>query len=99
MDLITLGIIAIAIGALILLLNNLFTGWHQKDYSQPWYKRYYWNGWRPLIKISPPSGKIEWKVRLTRKVLVYGPISPKYFWEIIGFLSILIGTILQIIGR
>ena len=99
MNLATLGLIFTAFGALILLLNNILTGWHQRVYGQPGGKRYYWMGWRPLYKIGPPSGKIEWKVKLTRKVLVYGVIPPKYFWEIIGFLFILIGAIIQIIGK
>jgi hypothetical protein len=93
-----LGLIFTAIGALILMLNNLFTGWHQRVYGQSLNKRYWWMGWRPFLKITHPDGKIERKVKLDHKVIVEGFIPPKYFWEIIGFLCILIGTILQIIA-
>lgn len=50
-NLTTLGLIFTAFGALILLLNNLFTGWHQRVYGQPWNKRYYWGVGDPFIEI------------------------------------------------
>lgn len=97
MKLSILGLAFGLMGTLILLLNNIFTGWHNKDYGQPWNKRYYWNAWRPLIKITHPSGKIERKIKWTHKAIVYGFIPPKYRWEILGFLFILFGVILQIL--
>lgn len=97
-DLKILGLISTAFGALILLLNNIFTGWHQRVYGQPLNKRYWWMGWRPFLKITHPSGKIERKIKWDHMATVEGFIPPKYKWEIAGFLFILIGTILQIKG-
>lgn len=96
MKLMIIGLIFTLIGALILVLNTIFGGWHQKTYINSWKKRFYWMGWRPFFKISHPSGKVERKIKWTRKVIVNGFIPPKYMWELIGFLFILIGVILQI---
>lgn len=95
----TLGLIFTAFGALILFLNNIFTGWHQRAFGEKeWWKRYWWMGWRPLIRITHPSGKIERRIKWNRKVITSGFLPPKYQFEVIGFLYILIGTILQMIG-
>ena len=91
------GIILVVLGALVLLLKNTLVGEHNKIYTNPWYKRYWWMGWRPFYKISPPLEKVERKIKLTRRVIVYGFIPPRYQLEILGFLLILIGAIFQII--
>jgi hypothetical protein len=96
MNLTMIGLIFTAIGALILLLNNLLTGWHQKINGQPMNKTYWWMGRRPIYKNTET---LKWKIKWNRKVIVYGIIPPRYFWEIVGFFCILIGTILQIISQ
>jgi len=92
------GLILTALGALVLTLNNILTGWHQRVYGQKWNKRYWWEGWRPFLKITHPDGRIERRIKWNHKTPVSWFLPPKYIWEIIGFLLILIGTILQIIG-
>ena len=88
------GLIFTAIGAFILLLNNLLTGWHQKINGQPLNRTYWWMGWRPFYRDTETKKiKIKWK----RKIIIEGSIPPKYKLEILGFLCILIGTSLQII--
>lgn len=88
------SIIIGVLGALVLLLNNLFTGWHQKTLTNPWTKRYWWQGRRPFYKNTQT---LKWHFKWTRIVIVEGFIPPKYFWEIVGFLLILAGAIFQII--
>ncbi len=90
------GLIFTLIGALILFLNTIFGKWHQKDHSKHWTKRYYWEGRRPIFKVHPPNEKAKWRIKWYHIVLVEGFMPPKYFWELIGFLFILIGVILQI---
>jgi len=87
------GLIFTLIGASILFLNTIFGTRHQKIYTNSWKKRYWWMGWRPLYKNTKTLG---WKLNPKRKVIVYGFIPPKYSWELIGFLFILTGVILQI---
>ena len=91
-----IGIILDIIGALIFLIVNLSGLWHQKNYAEKWTKRYWWHGWRPFFKISPPLGRVERKIKLTRKVIVYGAIPPQHQWNIVGFLYIVGGSLLQL---
>ncbi|MBM3233999.1 hypothetical protein FJZ19_02800 [Candidatus Pacearchaeota archaeon] len=95
-NLIVIGLIFTAIGALALFLKNfIFIGWYQKDYTKPWNKRYSWHGWRPFYKNTWTH---KWVIKLNHIVIVDGFLPPKDKLEILGFLLILIGTILQIIG-
>ncbi len=97
-NLILWGLIFNFVGSLVLILVTLFGKWHQKDYSKHWTKRYWWMGWRPIFKISPPSEKARWKIKLNHKVIIEGFIPPRHLWNSIGFLLISIGFLLQIIG-
>ena len=90
------GLILNFTGSFILILVSLFGNWHQKDYSKPWYRRYWWMGWRPIFRIRPSSGKAEWRIKLNHKVVRYGFIPPTHLWNSIGFLFIAVGFFLQL---
>jgi hypothetical protein len=94
MNLTTLGLIFTAVGALILMLNNIITGWHQRVYGQPPNKKYWWMGRKPFYKNTQT---LKWHFKWNHIVPVEGFLPPKYILEIIGFFFILVGTILQII--
>ncbi len=97
MNIIILGLILDIVGIFILTLVAIFDYPHQRVYGKNnWLKRYYWIGWRPFLRISPPSEKPYWKIKWNHMVIVYGPIPPKHQWNIIGFLCILIGFLLQL---
>ena len=96
---ITAGIASIILtfaGAFIFVLVSLFGVWHQKNYANHWTKRYWWMGWRPIFKVRPPNEKARWKIKLDSMVVRYGFIPPKHQWNIIGFLCVLVGFILQL---
>ncbi len=96
-DLMILGLIFDIIGVFILTLVAIFDYPHQRIYGgKEWWKRYFWFGWRPFLRIKHPSGKIERKIKWNYKPLVYGLIPPKYQGNIIGFLCVLIGFLLQL---
>ena len=87
------------IGVFILVLISTINSPHQKIFGEKeWWKRYWWSGWRPLFKIRPPSKKPYWRIKWTHKVVRYGIIPPNHQWNIIGFLCILVGVLLQIKG-
>ena len=92
-----IGIIFNVIGALIFLIVNLSGMPYQKNYQEEWTKRYWWQGWRPLFKVHPPNEKARWVVKWNHKVVRYGVIPPKHQWNIVGFLYLLAGSLLQVI--
>ena len=97
MNLGILGLIFDIVGVFILTLVAIFDYPHQRIFGEKeWWKRYWWEGWRPFLKIRPPSGKVERKIKWTHKAAVYGFIPPKYQWNIIGFIYVLVGFILQL---
>ncbi len=97
MNLGVLGLIFDIIGVLILTLVAIFDYPHQRIFNQrEWWKRYWWQGWRPIFKIRPPNEKPYWKVKLNYKTVRYGAIPPQHQWNIIGFLFVLIGFIFQL---
>ena len=97
MNVVISGLIFDIVGVLILTLVAIFDYPHQRVFGEKeWWKRYWWQGWRPIFKISPPLEKSRWKLKWTHWVVVYGIIPPKYQWDIIGFLFILIGFLLQL---
>lgn len=94
MSLVVWGLSLDIIGVLILTLVTIINYPHQRIFGEKeWWKRYWWMGWRPFYKNTKT---LSWKVRLNRMVIVYGPIPPKHVWNIIGFLFILVGFLLQI---
>lgn len=96
-NIVILGLIFDIIGVGILTLVAIFDYPHTKIYEkEKWWKRYWWMGWRPLFKITLPSGKVERKIKWIRKIIVYGILPPNNSWNIIGFLCILIGFLLQL---
>jgi len=95
MNLEILGLIFNFIGSFILVLVTIFGKWHQTNYTNPWTKRYWWMGWRPIYK---DTKTLRWKVKLNRIVIVEGFIPPKHLWNSIGFLCIAFGFLLQLIG-
>ena len=88
-----LGLIFNFVGAFVLILVSLFGKWHQKNYANHWTKRYWWEGWRPIYKNTKT---LEWKIKLNSMVVRYGFIPPKHQWNIVGFLFVLAGFLLQL---
>jgi len=95
MNLVILGLILDIMGVSILVFVTIWSPWHQRIFREKkrW-KRYYWSSWRPLYKNTKT---LKWKIKWSRKILVYGVIPPTYQLNIIGFLCILLGFILQLI--
>jgi len=95
MDLAVLGLILNFIGSAILVLVTLFGKWHQIKYDNPWTKKYWWMGWRPLYK---DTKTLKWKVKWSRVIIIEGFIPPKHLWNSMGFLCIAVGFLLQLIS-
>lgn len=98
-NLMVLGLIFDIIGVGILVLVNIFGVHHGHLPQEKWTKRYWWIGWCPILRISPPDEKARWEMRLKHKRSRDGAIPPMYQWNIIGFLYIGIGFSLQILGN
>lgn len=97
MNLGVLGLLFDIVGVLILTLVAIFDYPHQRIYGEKeWWKRYWWQGWRPIFKVRPPKEKERWMIKPKHFVVRYGFIPPKHQWNIIGFLLVLIGFILQL---
>jgi len=99
MNLIILGLILDIVGVLILTLMAIINYPHQRIGQKEWWKKYWWQGWKPISKISPPSGKPHYKIKWTHKVPREGFIPPNHKGNIAGFLFILFGFLFQIIGN
>ena len=93
MNLGILGLIFDIVGVLILTLVAIIDYPHQRVYGQPLNKRYWWQGWRPIYRNTKT---LKWKIKLNSMVVRYGFIPPKHQWNILGFLLVLIGFLLQI---
>lgn len=94
MNLGVLGLIFDIVGVLILTLVAIVDYPHQRIFNQKeWWKRYWWQGWRPFYKNTQT---LKWKMKLNSMVVRYGFIPPKHQWDIIGFLFVLAGFILQL---
>ena len=93
-----MGLILNFAGSIILMIVIFFGCEHQKIYTNPWHKKYRWLGWRPFLKISHPSGKIERKIKWTHKVIVECCIPPVHLWNAVGFLYMSAGFFLQLWG-
>ena len=97
MNLIVLGLILDIVGVFILTCMAIIDYHHQRIFGEKeWWKRYWWQGWRPIFKIRPPDKKAEWKVKWNSTCVRYGFIPPKHKWNIIGFFCVLVGFLLQI---
>lgn len=97
MSLEVLGLILNLVGGFILTLVTIFECPYLRIFGEnKWWKRYWWTGWKPIFKIRPPSGKAYWRIKWSHKAGRYGIIPPKYSWNIIGFLFILDGCLLQL---
>jgi hypothetical protein len=94
MSLEILGLILNFIGSLILILVTLFGKWHQIKYDNPWTKRYWWMGRRPLYKNTQTH---KWHFKWNRIVIIEGFIPPKHLWNSIGFFFITLGFLLQLL--
>ena len=94
-NLILLGLILNFIGSSVLVFVSFFVGWYQKTHINSWRKKYWWMGWRPFYQ---DTKTMKWKVKWSRVVIVDGFIPPRHLWNLIGFLFISIGFLLQIIG-
>ena len=96
-SLIILGLIFEIFGVFILTLVATINYPHQRVFGEKerW-KRYWWQGWRPIFRIHPPNEKAYWRIKLNSIVVRYGLIPPNYQWNIIGFLLVLAGFILQL---
>lgn len=94
MNLVIWGLILDIFGVLILVTMSILNPWHWKREDLKFgQKRYSWHGWRPLYKNTKT---LEWKIKLNRMPIIHGFIPPKYKGELIGFILILIGFILQL---
>jgi len=97
MNLVVLGLSLDIVGVLVLTLVAIFDYPHRRIFGREvWWQRYWWEGWRPIFRISPPSGKSYWIVKWKHKVVRYGFIPPKHQWNLVGFLFVLMGFLLQI---
>ncbi|MBU0958124.1 MAG: hypothetical protein KKF56_04935 [Nanoarchaeota archaeon] len=92
MNLIVLGLIFDFIGVGILIFTTLFIGGHTRHEQEKWTsrKRYFWVGWTLDFRKSFP------RLRQTSKL---GIIPPKNLGNVIGFIFIGLGFLLQIIGN
>ncbi len=91
MDLIVVGLILDIIGVFFLLMASLFGHHYSKNLIVKWYKRYSYMWWTLDFR----KGK-----HLFRKCSHFGrPFSPSHYMNMFGFLCILIGFLLQIVGR
>lgn len=94
----TFGILGWAFNLIgfIFLFVAFFTPRHQKIIGNPRSKRYWWQGWRPIFKISPPNEKAYWKIRKDYTSVRFGVIPPQHQWNIIGLFYTFIGFYLQL---
>ncbi|MEK6916050.1 MAG: hypothetical protein AABW89_05925 [Nanoarchaeota archaeon] len=91
-----IGLLMNFIGFLIMFGATFFGSWYNKDLSKKWYECYYWSGWRPFLRITnPETGEVKWKVKWKYVRSVEGAIPPKYMWDIIGALYVVVGFLLQ----
>ena len=92
--LLVLGLIFDIIGVFILTLVAIIDYPHTRIFGEKeWWKRYWWEGWRPIYKNTKT---LEWKIKLNSMVVRYGFIPPKHQWNIVGFLFVLAGFLLQL---
>lgn len=96
MSLAVIGLIFDIVGVSILTLITMISPRHGRREDVKWWskERYWWNGWRPIYR-NTKTGKLV--LKWNHKPVVEGQIPPKHQLEIIGFLFILIGFILQLI--
>ena len=93
-NLAVLGLIYDIVGVFILTLVAIIDYPHQRIFNQgEWWKRYLWRGWRPIYRNTQT---LKWKIKLNSMIVRYGFIPPKYQWNIIGFLFVLAGFLLQL---
>ena len=95
-NLIVLGLIFELVGALLIVLGTIAGPRHSKQFGREWWKRYYWIGWRPILRIRPPSEKSYWMIKPKHTGLRFGVIPPQHLRSIIGSILLLIGVMLQI---
>ena len=97
MKLIIISLILNVIGALMLTIAALTNRPYVRVYDNGKWKGYEWSGWNPFLKITPPSGKIERKIKLSRKVPKSGFFPPTHKLNIFGFVCILAGFFIQLL--
>lgn len=88
-DLIVLGLIFDFFGVSILILVTFLGMPYQKTYTAKRKERYWWLGWKITFTLPPKL----------KKQTMQGFIPPKHMWNLIGFLFIGVGFLLQIIGN
>lgn len=62
--------------------------------EKEWWKKYSWWIWSPIYRNTET---LEWKINWNRMEFKKGLIPPKHKGNILGFLFILLGFILQLI--
>ncbi len=91
MNIIVYGLILDLVGVFFLLIASLFGHHYSKNLIVPWYKRYSYT-W---LTLDFRKGK-----PLFRKYSRFDcPFSPSHYMNMFGFLCILIGFVLQIMGQ
>lgn len=89
-----LGLIFDIVGAFILTLVAIFDYPHHRIFGEKeWWKRYWWQGWRPIWRNTQT---LKWETKWNHTAVRYGVIPPNHQWNIIGFLYILFGFLLQL---
>lgn len=94
MNLAIFGLILDIIGVFVITITEIINPHFGKIYDQPLRKTYWWNGWRPFYKNTQT---LKWVTKWNHRPVVFWIMPPKYIWEAIGLLFILIGFVLQLI--
>ena len=96
-NLFVIGWILNIIGVGIITSVSIINPRHQRIHNEDkLWKRYWWQGWRPIFKVYPSNEKERWMIRPKNKVVRYGFIPPTQQWNIVGFLYILSGLLLHL---
>ena len=91
MSLIVIGLGLDIVGVFFLIMASLFGHHYQKNLIVKWYKRYSYMWWTLDFRKGKP---------LFRKCSHFDrPFSPSHYMNMLGFLCILIGFILQMMGQ
>ena len=64
-NLVVLGLILDIVGVFILTLVAIINYPHQRIFGEKeWWKRYWWQGWKPIFRVRPPNEKAKWRMKL-----------------------------------
>ena len=99
-ELIVTGLMFDIVGVLILVVMVIWDPHYQKRMDLRWWtKKYSFQLWKPIFPIHPPKGKSYWMAKWNHVPLTNWFLPPKHIGNIVGFLLVLTGFILQIKGN